>query len=238
MEFFVKNNMSEKQAKSYDLRMETMPLLVSYPRSGSNWLNCVLELYFDRPRLRNGPVSFLENKKNRTDFMWFHDHDIFSNLKINHNNIIYLYRNPTNVIFSLLMAEHQQSFNTNELNNLIKIQIERLKNNLTKYLVINSCTHVKYEMLKGSLYYNEFEKILKFFKINKPLNKKKLDDILNKVKKNEIVKKEPDKNYFNDKMLSDDYRKMRVNFSRRFDELIFLQIACGDLAKFFEDDVI
>lgn len=39
-------------APSYDSMMEDMPVFISYPRSGSNWLNSIMELYFDRPRLR------------------------------------------------------------------------------------------------------------------------------------------------------------------------------------------
>ena len=77
-------------AKSYDVRMEHLPLFISYPRSGSNWINCILELYFNRPRLRAGPITFLKNKGKRKDYMWFHDHDIFSDLNVKHNNISYL----------------------------------------------------------------------------------------------------------------------------------------------------
>jgi hypothetical protein len=221
--------------QSYDPRMEQYPLLISYPRSGSNWLNCVLELYFNRPRLRAGPVTFLANRDQRTDYMWFHDHDIFSDLKVGHNDIIYLYRNPSNVIFSLLMAEHKDSFYTNEMNKLVTTQIGRLKTNLQKYLPMVQ-TSVNYEKLKGQLsnvlYYDEFNKIIQFF-IKADVDRNKLDNILQRVSKHEIIDKETDKKYFNKTLLSIKYEQMRDDFIETFDKRIQEQIIVGELERYF-----
>ena len=56
-----------------DPRIDQYPLFISYPRTGSHWINAVMELYFDRPRLRERRTTFMD--KSRTDWMWFHDHD-------------------------------------------------------------------------------------------------------------------------------------------------------------------
>jgi len=83
---------------AYDKRMEGLPLFISYPRTGSHWLNCVMELYFDRPRLREERTTLFD--KGRIDWMWFHDHDL--DLKIRHAHVLYLYRDPVGTIFSNL----------------------------------------------------------------------------------------------------------------------------------------
>jgi hypothetical protein len=216
--------------------MEKYPLLISYPRSGSNWLNCVLELYFNRPRLRAGPITFLENRNNRDDYMWFHDHDILSTLKVGHNNIIYLYRDPVDVIFSLLMAWHPNSFYTDEINKLVIDQIENVKRNLYKYLFMAQMC-VRYECLKGNVanvsYYDEFTKIIKFFDSDQQLDTSKLDNILCQVTKNKIIQKEPDKKYFNDKLLLPEYGAMRKGFYNLFKDKIYKDIINSELEQFF-----
>lgn len=78
--------------------MRRLPLFVSFPRTGSEWLNCVMELYFDRPRLRKGRITFLP--QDRADWMWFHDHD--PRLKIKHPRVMYLFREPVETIHSNL----------------------------------------------------------------------------------------------------------------------------------------
>lgn len=84
---------------TYDERMDNLPLFISYPRTGSHWINAVMELYFDRPRLREKRPTFLDPA--RTDWMWFHDHDL--DLQIKHNDVLYLYREPVATIHSYLV---------------------------------------------------------------------------------------------------------------------------------------
>jgi hypothetical protein len=62
----------------------------------------VMELYFDRPRLREERITFLD--MSRTDWMWFHDHDY--ELKIKHENVLYLYREPISTIYSNLIYQY------------------------------------------------------------------------------------------------------------------------------------
>ena len=205
---------------SYDPNMEKYPLLISYPRSGSNWLNCVLEVYFDRPRLRAGHPTFIKNFNKRKDYMWFHDHDIPSDLIISHDNIMYLYRNPDDVIYSLLKAEHPKI-----TDQLVNKQIRLLTNHYNKYLVGNIKPKVitKYESLKDSNYQTEFSKIIKHLG-GKDIDKDKLDAAIKMVVKDQVVKKQIDKRYFNEKMLKKRYEVERKAFKEQYGKRIENQL--------------
>ena len=72
--------------------------LITYGRSGSHWLRMLMELYFGQPGLVR--AFFYPQRSNYTHYF---THD--SRLLIQkHRNIIYLYRNPVDTIFSELMA--------------------------------------------------------------------------------------------------------------------------------------
>ncbi len=206
-------------AHSYDPRMEQMPVLISYHRSGSNWLNAIMELYFDRPRLRVGPTSFMSN---RSDFMWFHDHDTFSKLKLSHNNILYLHRDPCDVIFSLLMAEHNEAMlNNSGVDELVDKQSLLLKNHYKKYL--HTYDSIRYEDCKENLS-KEFKKILKFFKITEPFDEDRLKKCARRVTKSKIVQKAVDKRYFNSAMLDESYASRRSNFRSKYENTIYSKV--------------
>lgn len=203
-------------APSYDARMEDMPVLISYPRSGSNWLNSIMELYFDRPRLRIGPTSFLKNREARTDFMWFHDHDITSELKLTHDNILYLYRDPCDVIFSLLMAEHRDAMlGDAPVLALVKKQLELIRNHHAKYL--DNYTTIRYEDCKEDLP-NEFEIILQFFGYDEPVDVGRLLICMEQAKKGQLIAKATDKRYFNAEMMSTEYERRRADFRNTYEQ--------------------
>jgi hypothetical protein len=222
------------KAQSYDPRMEKLPLFISYPRSGSNWVNCVMELYFDRPRLRDGPVTFLKDRDKRKDYMWFHDHDIFSDLVVGHNNVIYLYRNPVDVIFSKLMAEKKSIMEID-----INHECSLLRNNLTKYLLseFKAKTFIYYGTLKRGDYYSEFEKFIKFFDKEATVDRVKLDKAIRMVKKQDVIDKEVDKRYFSKKLLSQDYRAKKLQFIKKYHDRINNAVVGDWLIGFFKGDV-
>lgn len=74
----------------------SFPFLVSFPRTGSHWLRMIMEQYFERPMLT---LSFFSHQKK--DFLLLHTHDM--ELDIVRENVIYLYRDPVDTIFSQLM---------------------------------------------------------------------------------------------------------------------------------------
>ena len=215
---------------SYDERMEDMPLFVSYPRSGSNWLNCLMELYFNIPRLRDGPVTFLKGKypyqeylelyrsKNcRRDYMWFHDHDRDADLVVSHNNIMYMYRNPVDVIFSVLMAENRSKMikiSKTKIDMLLTREVNRLKKQYQKYINGDiSKTIICYDDLKKDLG-SEFQKILSFFEIEGNVDVEKLRHLNEKITLKSVIDKERDPRYFNKTMLADRYAKDRAEFRK------------------------
>lgn len=214
--------------KSYDPKMEKYPLLISYPRSGSNWLNCVLELYFDRPRLRLVHPTFLKDIKTRNDFMWFHDHDIYCDLSISHSNIMYLYRNPDDVIFSLLKAEHDDI-----TKKLVNNEIKKLIAHYHKYLLGNlSKVIVKYEVLKSIDYVNEFNKLIAYLGQTNT-DKHRLDTAMGKVKKDKVIRKQDKSKYFNKGMLSNQYETKRSKFKQRFKKHIYSSLP-NEVMYFFD----
>lgn len=221
-------NIVKNNAGSYDPRMEDLPVFISYPRSGSNWLNSIMELYFDKPRLRNGPLSFLPNKKNRNDFMWFHDHDTFSDLELSHKNFLYLHRNPCDVIYSILSAEHDQINST-----LVDTHIDRLHKHYEKYLINNRAkTIIKYENLKMNLC-NEFERILSFFDIKDCLDAQLLNICNQKVTKQGFIDKATDSRYFNNHMISGSYESNRRIFNSKFKNKICDALMTDEVNKLF-----
>ena len=76
-------------------RNPDFPYLVSFSRTGCHWLRMVMELYFEKPSL----VRAFYYKKAR-DFSCFHTHDMELDLK--RQNVIYLYRNPVETVYSQL----------------------------------------------------------------------------------------------------------------------------------------
>lgn len=71
------------------------PFLISFPRTGSHWFRMLCELYFERPTLVR---MFYYPEK--TDYLFLHRHD--TELDIERQNVIYLYREPVMTIYSQL----------------------------------------------------------------------------------------------------------------------------------------
>lgn len=210
----------------YDKRMDNLPLFISFPRTGSQWLNCVMELYFNRPRLREGRVTFmpLENK----NWMWFHDHDLM--LDIKHDNVLYLYRNPIDTIYSYTMAE------IGEIREGFIIKQSKLyHNHLKKYLLDGGAkTYLRYDNLQNNLP-AEFRKVCNFF--NMKFLPKKIEEINKKVTKESIMKRVKSKSqeqYLNKKMITTEYAKNREQFIYNFGEKISSIVLLKGLRRFFQ----
>ena len=77
-----------------------MVYLVSFPRSGRNWLCLLLDVYNGGP-VFNNRLNNPENPDVLMDFKGRYDHDHKANKNIP-GRILYLYRNPVDVIFSML----------------------------------------------------------------------------------------------------------------------------------------
>ena len=71
------------------------PYLVSFSRTGSHWLRMIMELYFEKPSLVRAFYF-----KDANDFTCYHTHDM--DLELRRENVIYLYRNPVETVYSQL----------------------------------------------------------------------------------------------------------------------------------------
>lgn len=74
------------------------PALISFPRTGSHWLRCVLELYSGRPLL---PRTFFCFDSDR--YLLYHTHDF--DLSFAGRNVLYLCRDAVATVYSQLVFE-------------------------------------------------------------------------------------------------------------------------------------
>lgn len=95
--------MTEELEQHY---LKTLPLFVSIPRSGCNWIQAVMELTFDRHRALKNPNTPTWMETEFENPLWMHTHDNF-----NHQDnpigekTVFLYRDPVDVIYSLLKLQ-------------------------------------------------------------------------------------------------------------------------------------
>ncbi|MCK4553265.1 sulfotransferase domain-containing protein [Candidatus Pacearchaeota archaeon] len=181
------------------------PLFISYPRSGSHWVNSIMELYFNRPRLRKGSPSFLD--KNRRDWMWIHDHDLnlevlkkIRNIKnYKFRKVLFLYRNPLDVIYSLIIFKmndlgiYGEKYSTEKK----AFSDEIVKKNILDWIIYHKeylsnhgdlkFTTIKYEnFLNKDTRVKESKKICEHFSY--PFNEKKINFFFEKFGKVNFAK--------------------------------------------------
>ena len=77
--------------------------LVSFPRTGSHWLRMMMELYFERPSLVR--IFYYPERK---AYLTLHTHDL--NLDVERSNVIYLYRDPVDTIYSQLQYHKEDIY--------------------------------------------------------------------------------------------------------------------------------
>ena len=84
------------------------PFIVSFPRTGSHWLRMLMELYFGEPILTR--KFFLIDSE---DYMALHTHD--DDLNIARENVIYLWRDPVDTVYSQLVYMCEAVNNTESI---------------------------------------------------------------------------------------------------------------------------
>jgi hypothetical protein len=120
------------------------PFLVSFPRTGSHWLRMMLELYFERPTLVRAfyyPDS--------DDFVLRHHHDV--ELTVRRNNVIYLYREPVETIYSQLRYEKDLLDDKERIVHWSEIYGQHLDKWLVQENFTTKKTVITYEGLKNNL---------------------------------------------------------------------------------------
>lgn len=210
-----------------DPRVYQYPLFVSYPRTGSHWINSAMELYFDRPRLREQRITFLD--ASRADYAWFHDHDL--SLKIVHDNTMYMYRNPVDVLYSYSLAE------LGEVNrDFIVWHTQNIKNHYIKYLLSNkrAQTVVKYENFLMD-FKKEFSKIIDFF--GYAYDSDRIDWVAKTVTKESLAAKgqaAKNQQYIGSQLLNQAYIESREVFREKYQDYIERHVIIDELKPFFE----
>jgi hypothetical protein len=212
-----------KRVQNKYKNIPSFPFLVSFPRTGSHWLRMMMELYFEKPTLVR---PFYYDKSD--EFLCYHVHDIEQ--KLERDNVIYLYRKPSDVVYS------QMIYHEEDLGNKIRVKYWATVYglHLEKWLIKETFTKrkliIKYEKLKNDLG-NEFQKIVNFYDYE--FDAGRLDDIAQKVSKEEVKRKTShDKKVINRK---DNYQQLKNRFLKSNSKLLTESVLSvnSDLNRFF-----
>lgn len=202
------------------------PYLVSFSRTGSHWLRMIMELYFEKPSLVR--VFYF---KDATDFTCLHRHDM--DLELRRQNVIYLYRDPVETVYSQLGYYKESLDDPDKRQRWTNLYARHL----AKWLVHDEFTRKKtiitYEGMKSNMH-GEIEKICKHF--GKAFDPAKLDSVLARVSKDELKKKtQHDQQVVN---LSDAYLSKREVFRKKYSQSIYDELYAAEpaLKKFFNLD--
>ncbi|NOQ22411.1 MAG: hypothetical protein GQ565_07160 [Candidatus Aegiribacteria sp.] len=153
--------------------------LVSFPRTGSHWLRMIIELYFQRPTLVR--TFYYPEKK---DYILLHTHDL--DLDIQRDNVIYLYRNPVDTMFSQLKYHKEDIENKERIIYWTSLYGKHLEKWLIEEEFTKKKTVIRYEQMKTNLHI-AFQKVCQHFE--KEFDVDLLDEVSSKVTKNEVKKK-------------------------------------------------
>ena len=219
--------------------MAALPLFISFPRTGAHWINCVMELYFDRPRLREMRATFLDCT--RTDWMWFHDHDL--KLDLVHSNALFLYRAPVETIFSNLAYDRRRSAQSLRSRFLgcgwpaepdaaeLRLRCDHYRRHCEKYLLSGSParTVVRHEHFK-TCRAKEFAKICAHF--GQPLDESRMEQAFATVSPAALVAKTGDTPEMGHHMLDEDYHARREDFAAQWGPFIEEQVITPELRSF------
>jgi hypothetical protein len=157
------------------------PFLVSFPRTGSHWLRMVMELYFERPSLVR--VFYYPG---RHDYLTLHTHDM--DLDVMRQNVIYLYREPVDTIYS------QMSYEKDDLEDPERIRhwSDLYGRHLEKWLYTETFTArktvIRYDRLRDTPE-PEFAKICAHF--GQTLDADRLAKAMSRVTKEKVKEKTP-----------------------------------------------
>jgi glycosyltransferase involved in cell wall biosynthesis len=153
--------------------------LVSFPRTGSHWLRMLMELYFRRPSLIR--VFYYPE---RTDYLTLHTHDI--DLDVMRSDVIYLYRDPVDTIYSQLRYYHESLDDLDRLEFWAELYGRHLDKWLYRERFCRHKTVVTYEGMKRDIA-SEFSKVTNHF--GQRLDKELLETAVSRVSKEEVERK-------------------------------------------------
>jgi len=200
------------------------PFLVSFPGTGSHWLRMIMELYFKRPSLVR--VFYYPEI---TNYLTLHTHDI--DLSVERENVIYLYRDPVETVYS------QMNYYKEDIHNQLRIiyWADLYGRHLAKWLYLENFTKnktvVTYEGMKRDMV-KEFGKIAGHF--NEELDRNRLMKAMSSITREEVKKKTSHDPQV--VQLNADYRELRQDFKQLYGQQVWDSVLKGRayLAQFFE----
>ena len=214
--------------------IEKYPLFISFPRTGAHWINAVMELYFDRPRLPSIRATFLN--PTRDDWMWFHDHDTiaYDKLYVENQEALYLYRDPIDTVYSYIIYQFNDgksitSIDSKRLDDLVSACTQHYKNHLHKWL--SAKTVVRYENFKSDRV-TEFKKICNHF--GAEFNEKWANKCFAVVTPQALRLRRTEVTTLSAFMLTARYKKERTAFKEQYKDTINSIVLIDELKEFFE----
>ncbi|MFC1488209.1 hypothetical protein ACFL6B_00005 [Thermodesulfobacteriota bacterium] len=191
--------------------------------------------------MREGRITFLDTSRN--DWMWFHDHD--PELKIKHDNVLYMYREPVATIYSNVIYQYFDNrkfvlpFRFIRWNKVICKEsvihfAEDYRNHLQKWLL--SPNRAKTVICHDRIIKernNEFMKICSYFGLD--LDENSLSWAFSQVTKEELVKRVKQTAPMGSHILHKSYEKRRDNFIEVWGDTIREIVVTSDLKNFFNE---
>lgn len=208
-----KNRVPQKIAAKYTGNPD-FPFLVSFPRTGSHWLRMMMELYFDKPSLL---LLFNKRYDEVNDYTCYHTHDM--ELEVEQKNVLYLYRDPVETIYSQLNFHKEATTDTTRILHWTTIYGNHLDKWLYKENFTTQKTILTYQGLKNDLP-AEFKKVCDFFE--EVFDEAKIKAIAVQVSKDKIKSKtKHDPRVINTKH---DYVDQRRVFKKNTTDLIYKKL--------------
>jgi hypothetical protein len=202
-----------------------------------------MELFFQRPVLRELHATFLQ--RGRTDWMWFHEHDF--DLTLDHPNILYIYRDPIDTIYSYLTYDFKRTRRRSpwgrfaQRNDIpypsqnVEFRALEYRKHLEKWLLSSrkARTVIRYErMVQDNL--GEFQKVCEHFEV--PMDEERAKRAFAKANKESLLGVAVRKQAMNPYLLSADYASARREFRQNFSQMISDLVITSELKPFFTTD--
>ncbi len=197
-------------------RDPSFPYLVSFPRTGSHWLRMVMELCLNKPALVR--VFF---SKDATDFTCIHAHDVDLNLV--RENVIYLYRNPVDTLYSQVRYHKIAVDDVDQIQHWTCVYRDHLRKWLYEETFTRAKTVVTYEEMKRDMT-AVFGKLCNHLQIE--FDAERLKKALQRSSKDTVKSKtRHDQQVVN---VSAAYDEGRVGFRARYAEEIYETVCFND----------
>lgn len=218
---------SNKKIKQL-MKNNNITIMVSYPRSGSHMIRIILEQYTNRPLI---PRTFLHYDKSNPILCHFHYY--FENYS--NERIIFLYRNPVDVVFSHIV------FDKNEINiKNVNIYVEKYIEHFKYWMIKNTEKNIFIIKFENFLKNSEkiFIDILKYIDENIIYDEEKFQNIYKKTNKKYISELTNDIPLLKNRVICQDenYENKREEFKNNFKNYIFDLMEKNKLLTYFQGE--